>query len=233
MHHLKVQGFIFIAQITILCFLVNASKIKQSGAAIGLASHFAVKGKDPNKSIFDVWKHIFAANLSDRMYGQQDYFDALNDLTASGILSIAFEKFSSQTDLDNQAEIASWFKASGVSAHYSDQYPVAVVRHWGQQIFRNLMSSHCKRISFSSYEEYVETYPIDGCKVFEQGMKVQFVDGLDIFQDGVNAYQLFKEKCDKGESVTLQNREKVAVAQLECIRKVQSAQPYMMLQMRK
>ncbi|GLR70426.1 hypothetical protein [Agaribacter marinus] len=35
------------------------------GAVMGLASHVAVKKNDENKSIFDVWKHIFSANLED------------------------------------------------------------------------------------------------------------------------------------------------------------------------
>jgi len=200
------------------------------GAAMGLASHVAVKAKSSKNSVFDVWKHIFKANIKDRTYNQQDYFDALNHLTESKELSLAFEKFSSSSDLDNQMEIASWFKRSEISTQYSEDYPKSVMRHWGKQVIFNLMKSHCKSISFSSYDDYVKTYPIDGCNSFEQSMEIQFVGGQEIFNDGLNAYDSFKEKCDKAETVLLQDRKKVNIAELKCLEKVQESKPYMKLQ---
>lgn len=200
------------------------------GATMGLASHVAVKAKDSSKTVFDVWKNMFDANIKDRTYSQQDYFDALNNLTKSKKLSIAFEKFSSNSDLDNQMEVASWFERSEISTQYSEDYPKSVIRHWGKQVIYNLMRSHCKSISFSSYDDFVKTYPIDGCKSFEQSMEIQFVGGLEIFNDGMNAYNLFKDKCENGEMVTLQDKEKVDVAEVECLEKVQNSKPYMKLQ---
>lgn len=200
------------------------------GATMGLASHVAVKMKDSSKSVFDVWKHIFNANIEDRTYNQQDYFDALNQLTDSEQLSKAFEQFSNNSDLDNQMEIASWFKQSEISTTYSEDYPKSVVRHWGKQIISNLMKSHCKGISFSSYDDYVKTYPIDGCNSFGQSMEIQFVGGLDIFSDGLNAYNSFRAKCENAETVLLQDRNKFDVAEIKCLEKVQGSKPYLNFQ---
>jgi hypothetical protein len=200
------------------------------GAAMGLASHAAVKAKDSSKTVFDVWKNMFDANIKDRTYNQQDYFNALNNLTKSTELSIAFEKFSSNSDLDNQMEVASWFERSEISTQYSEDYPKSVIRHWGKQVIYNLMRSHCKSISFSSYDDFVKTYPIDGCKSFEQSMEIQFIGGVEIFSDGLNAYSLFKDKCENGETVALQDKEKLDVAKMKCLEKVQNLKPYMKLQ---
>lgn len=200
------------------------------GAAMGLASHLAVKAKDSSKSVFDIWKNMFDANVEDKTYGQQDYFEALSQLTKSKGLSKAFEKFSSNSDLNNQMEIASWFEGSEISIQYSKEYPKSVIRHWGKQVIYNLMNSHCKSISYSSYDDFVKTYPMDSCKSFEQSKEIQFVDGLEIFKDGLNAYSLFKDKCDNGETVTLQNKEKVNVAKMKCLEKVENLKPYMKLQ---
>ncbi|MDC8832588.1 hypothetical protein [Alteromonas gilva] len=201
------------------------------GSVMGLASHVAVKAKDSSKTVFDVWKNVFDANIKDRTYSQQEYFVALNNLTKSKELSEAFEKFSSNSNLDNQTEVASWFERSEISTQYTESYSASVIRHWGVQVMRNLMSSHCnKRISFSSYDDFLITYPIEGCKSFEQSMEIQFVDGLEIFNNGINAYSLFKDKCENGETVTLQDREKVTVAELKCLEPVQDLKPYMKLQ---
>jgi len=200
------------------------------GAAMGFASHVAVKAKDSSKTVFDVWKNVFDANIKNRTYNQQDYFDALNHLTKSKKLSIAFEKFSSNGDLNNQLEIASWFEHSGIATQLSEDYPKSVIRHWGKQVISNLMRSHCKSISFISYGDFVKTYPIDDCKSFEQSMEIQFIDGVEIFNDGLNAYSLFKDKCENGETVALQDKGKFDVAELKCLEKVQNLKPYMKLQ---
>lgn len=200
------------------------------GAAMGLASHVAVKAKDSSKTVFDVWKNMFDINIKDRTYNQQDYFEALNHLTKSKVLSMAFEKFSSTSDLDNQMEVTSWFERSDISTQLSNDYPKSAIRHWGKQVIYNLMKSHCKSVSFSSYDDFVKTYPIEGCKSFEQSMEIQFVSGVAIFNDGINAYSLFKDKCDNGETVSLQDREKVNVAEMKCLGQVQDLKPYLKLQ---
>ncbi|MBU3005447.1 hypothetical protein [Paraglaciecola arctica] len=197
------------------------------GAAMGLATHVAVKAKDSSKTVFDVWKHVFDANSKDRTYNQEDYFDALNRLAGSEKLSLAFENFSTISDLDNQMEIASWFKQTEISPEYSEDYPNSVLKHWGKQVIHNLMKSHCKSVSFSSNDDYIKTYPIEGCSSFEQTMEVQFVDGLEILHDGLNAYDSFKAKCENAARVTLQDSNKVVVAKLKCLEKVQNAKPYL------
>jgi len=197
---------------------------------MGLASHVAVKAKDSSKSIFDVWKHIFDANIEDRTYSQQDYFNAMNQLTGSEQIASAFDRFSTSNDLDNQLEIASWFKDSEISTINSKDYPKSVVRHWGKQVIYNLMQSHCKSISFNSYDDYVKTYPIDGCNSFKQSIEIQFVGGFDIFRDGLNAYNLLREKCDNAETVLFQDRKKVDVAEIQCLETIKSSKPYMKLQ---
>ena len=224
------------------CFLnKNSEPLEQSaklrryrnyydcGATMALASHFAVQAIDSNKTVFDIWKSIFEAKIKDRTYSQQDYFEALNHLSGSTELSSAFEMFGSQSDLNNQKEIASWFKSSKITLQLSQNYPETVLRHWGKQVIYHLMKTHCKRISFSSYYDYLTTYPIEGCDTFGQSLEIQFVNGVQIFKDGLNAYNMLKKHCEKGATVTLQNRQKVDVAKIRCLGTVQSAKPYMEL----
>ncbi|NVK54272.1 MAG: hypothetical protein HWE26_01550 [Alteromonadaceae bacterium] len=201
------------------------------GAAMGLASHAAVNASNSGKTVFDVWKHIFDANIEDRTYNQQDYLDALSSLIGSTELSLAFDRFSSTADLDNQKEVASWFEGSTISTQYSEDYPISIVRHWGIQVMRNLMSSHCnKRISFTRYDDYLKTYPLDGCSAFEQSMEVQFVDGSDIFKEGISVYRSFEAKCERGEGITLQDRNKKTVAEIKCLAQTQRLKPYLTLE---
>ncbi len=203
------------------------------GATMALASHFAVKANNSKQTLFDVWQHIFAANLENRRYTQQDYFDALNKLAGSPTLANSLAKFSDVEGLNNQQEISSWFQDTELSVEVSTDYPSFIIRHWGSQVVSNLMRSYCNNsVSFSTYDDYIETYPIDNCDgdVFNQTMKIQFVEGKDILADGLSAYNLFKTKCQQGGSVTLQDKEKVDVAQLKCLDKVQNPKPYMKLQ---
>ena len=204
------------------------------GAAMALASHFAVKANNSKQTFFDVWQHIFTANLVNRRYTQQDYFDALSKLTGSPTLAKSLAKFSDVEGLNNQQEISSWFQGTELSAEASTDYPSSVIRHWGAKVIFNLMHSHCnKGVSFSTYDDYIETYPMDNCDsdVFSQNMNIQFVEGKDILADGLTAYNLFKAKCQQGEAVTLQDRNNKNIAEISCLKQVPSIKPYLKLSM--
>jgi len=199
------------------------------GATMALASHLAIKAKNPNKSVFDVWKNIFNKNIKSRVYNQQDYFNELSQLTGSNLLSNALEKFSSHSDIDNHAEVSSWFEQTEITSELSFNYPSSVKRHWGKKIIYDLMEMHCGRVSYSSYDDYIKTYPLDKCKAFEHSAEIQYVNGFDIFLKGVDAYNLFREKCDQKGSVSLQDKEKINIVEVECLREVQKVKPYMRL----
>jgi hypothetical protein len=202
------------------------------GATMALASHFAIQANNPNKSVFDLWKNIFRDNLDDRSYSQQDYTKALSQLTGSTVLASALETFSNQTSEDNTLAIASWFDQTELSAISSYDYPQSSMRHWGKKIIEELMRMHCKGVSFSFYEKHVKTYPIKACDAFEHGMEIQYINGLDIFTEGIDAYNLFRNKCESKGSVSLQNREKTDITEIKCLREVPKIEPYMTFQTR-
>lgn len=197
------------------------------GATMELASHHAINKVDPNLSTFDLWKRIFNANTEDRIYNQQDYFKELKQLTGSNVLSSALETFSTVKNLDNKAAVASWFEKTNLNVMLSHDYPQSIAKHWGRQVIKNLMQMHCGGVSFSSYNDYLKTYPIEGCGAFEVGMEIQFLDGLDILHEGIDAYNLFTKKCASNGTVSLQNREKEKILDLECTRNVPILEPYM------
>ena len=197
------------------------------GAIIGLASHFAIKANNPNQTIFDLWKQMFHLNLEDRTYNHQDYFTVLSDLTGSNKLSNALNEFSTHTSIDNQAAVASWFEQSEIAIALSNDLPEPILKHWGRQTIYNLMGTHCESISFSSYDDYVKTYPIDGCESFTKSMEIQFLDGFDIFREGLSAYNSFKAKCISDKTILLQDRKKEIVGKLKCLQTVEDVKPYM------
>lgn len=187
------------------------------GAAMAFASHVAIQAKTAEKSLFDVWKQMFTANTEDQRYNEQNYFAQLSVLTGSDKLAKSLQRFSHDSNLDNQAELISWFEQSSISAILSDNYPVAVSQHWGKQIIANLMRMHCKAISFNSYDDYVSTFPIESCVAFAKSMEIQYVENTDIFQQGIAAYKLFRDKCANNSSITLQNRAKQTIAEVSCL----------------
>ena len=83
---------------------------------------------------------------------------------------------------------------------------------------------------FWSYDDFVKTYPINGCDSFEKSLEIHFINGVEIFNDGLNAYSLFKDKCENGETITLQDKEKVDIAEVKCMDKVQDLKPYLKLE---
>jgi len=190
------------------------------GATMALASHFAIQSKDASKSVFDLWKNIFKANQQDNTYNQQDYFKELTQLTGSNTLANSLDKFSKQTIVDNQLIVASWFAQTELGITLSTDYPQSMVRHWGKQVIYELMQMHCKRVSFNSYADYVSTYPIKACGAFEHSMEVQFIDGLPLFGEGIDAYNSFRTKCENNGTVFLQDREKENIAEIQCMREV-------------
>ncbi|GLR70425.1 hypothetical protein [Agaribacter marinus] len=157
----------------------------------------------------------------------------MSQLTGSKWVSNAFEKFSRSSELNNHVEIASWFKQSNMSIIYSEDYSESVVRHWGKQVIKKLMESHCNTISYSNRDDYIKTYPIKSCNAFKQGMVIKFVDGVEILRDGLNAYNSFREKCEKAETVLLQDMKKVALAEVKCLDKINEYLPYLKLQQQK
>ncbi len=199
------------------------------GAAMALASHLAIQAESPEKSVFDVWQAIFKANAVSRSYNQQDYFDQLSLLTGSETLTQALARFSRDTELDNQTEVASWFKQSGTTVSLSEDYPAAVKQHWGKQIVSDLMRTHCNAISISSYDDYLKTYPIESCKAFEKSYEIQYVGNFDIYKEGIAAYQLFRESCVNKRSIVLKNRAKQTEAEISCLSIPQNISPYMKL----
>ncbi|KKO48889.1 hypothetical protein VT06_09075 [Arsukibacterium sp. MJ3] len=204
------------------------------GAAMALASHVAIQTTAPEKSVFDVWKAIFKSNATSRTYNQQDYFNQLTLLTGSDNLSEAFARFSHDTDLDNQAELASWFQQTAIAVSLSEaslleDHPTAITQHWGQQVIASLMRMHCKSISFSKADDHVKTYPIPSCKAFEKNMEIQYVDDFDIHKQGIAAYQLFHETCTNGGKVVLKNKNKQSEAEIACITVPPKISPYIRL----
>ncbi len=200
------------------------------GATIAFASYFAIQAKDPKKSVFDLWKNIFSTNQQDRTYSQQDYLKELSKLIGSNVLASSLEKFSDQTNSDNQRAISSWFENTELSVISSSDYPKSIKRHWGKKVISELMKMHCNGVSFNSYYDYIETYPMKACNTFEQSMDVQFIGGLDIFAEGIDAYNLFRKQCESKGSVSLQNREKANVIEIQCLREVPRIKPYIRFQ---
>lgn len=199
------------------------------GAVMALASHVAIQAKAADKSVFDLWQGMFNASTANKTYSQQDYFNQLSLLTGSEQLAQALQRFSRDSGLDNHAELASWFNQTGITVSLSQHYPPAVAQHWGKQIISELMSMHCKAISFSSYDDYVKTYPIESCKAFEKSIEIQYVDDLDLYKDGIAAYQLFGEKCASNGKVVLKNKAKQPEAEISCLRVPQEISPYLRL----
>jgi len=202
------------------------------GATMALASHLAIRTKEPSKSFFDVWKRMFNVNMQDKTYNQQDYFDALSHVTSSTALSSALEMFSNQTNIDNYSVVTAWFEQTEISITSSHVYPASFTKHWGKQVIANLMQMHCQRISFSSYDDYIETYAIEGCKAFENSSEIQYLSGYDIFLEGIDAYNFFREKCELKSTVKLQNRQKVDIAEIACLSEVPSVAPYLKFETR-
>lgn len=201
------------------------------GAAMALASHYAVKTSNSDKSLFDLWKLIFKESSEKKAYTEENYFDALKQLTGSDKLPKLLARFSSQSGVNNQQEVMSWFSISGIRASLTNDYPSSVIQYWGKQVVYNLMSSHCKGISFSTYHDYIKTYPITGCEAFAQSMEVQFINGHHILNQGLAAYDSFKRACEKGGLVQLQNREKVSLAEINCQEAVPEILPYIKFEM--
>ncbi|SNY53844.1 hypothetical protein SAMN06297280_2471 [Arsukibacterium tuosuense] len=199
------------------------------GAAMALASHLAIQAKSPDKSVFNLWQGMFKANAASRSYNQQDYFDQLSLLTGSKTLAKALARFSHDTELDNQAEVASWFTQSGITVSLSEEHPAEVKQHWGKQIISDLMRTHCNAISISSYDDYLKTYPIESCKAFEKSYEIQYVGNFDIYKEGIAAYQLFRESCENNHNIVLKNRAKQPMAEISCLSIPRHISPYMKL----
>ena len=197
------------------------------GATMALASHYAVQAKNPEKTIFDVWKRIFDVNKKSRSYSQADFFNELSQLSGSSKLSHSFAMFSDQSGLNNQTVITSWFNQSQLKVVPSSNYPESITRHWGKQVIFNLMRKHCKRVSFRSFSDYIKTDPVENCKGFEKSAEIQFIDGLEIFNEGIAAYNAFKNKCQSSDMISLQDRNKALIIELPCLDEVPSIQPYL------
>lgn len=200
------------------------------GATMAIASHFAVKVKDPSKSLFDIWKIMFDVNRNDRTYNQQDYFNGLTLLTESNRLENALKAFDNTANLNNRLAIESWFEQTGINILPTSSYSNAYKKHWGIQIVKNLMIMHCNTFSFSPYDTFIKTYPVGQCKAFEKGMEIQYIDNIDIFSNSIKAYNSFREKCDSKTIVILQNRKKEKIAQLNCLYELPKVEPYMSLE---
>ena len=138
------------------------------GATMAFASHSAIQAKSADKSLFDLWRALFAASGENRHYTEQDYFNQLSQLTGSDTLAQALARFSQQDAADNQAQITAWFTDTAIAITPTTDYPQTSQRHWGRQIVLNLMQMHCNAISLSSYDDHVVAYPLGACQPFDK-----------------------------------------------------------------
>ena len=199
------------------------------GAVMSLASHLVVKAKHPDKTIFDLWGDIFKRVKSSKKsdYNQDMYFEALTALSGSSRLSDEMAHFSRSKNLDNAQVLAAFFDNTEVKAEFQYKFPSWVARHWGDEIPRRIMSMHCQRMNIGQYDDFAQLYPVAGCKPFEKTLEVRYMEDIDIRLDGITAYTLFREKCEKREKVKLKNRKKVLVAEVQCLEKVAPLEPYL------
>lgn len=196
------------------------------GAAMGFASHLAVKSNNANQSVFDVWKHIFHANIGDKNYNQQSYFNALNALIGSEKLSQLFHTFSHQTNLDNALAVMSWFDATELNISFSQDHGSTVIRHWGERIIKEVMWMYChSKAGFNYYDDYIHTQAMNSCEPFSERVEIQYMEGIDILKNGIEAYTLFRQKCENKEKVSFQNRAKTHVLELQCLKSVPVIKP--------
>ncbi|KJY92494.1 hypothetical protein CWB89_12175 [Pseudoalteromonas piscicida] len=198
------------------------------GAVMALASHYQVQATNPSLSLFDIWRHLFAQSKA-YSYNQSDYFNVLNGLIGNDRLAKVLGRFSDQRVEDNLSEIETWFEGTVLKGAVSTDYPSFYHQHWGKEIIIELMRTHCSRISLSYYDDYIKTYPIENCKVFDHDMEIQFVDGVDLLKNGGSAYQAFKAKCQRGGVVNFADRAKQPVAQIRCLDQVGALTPYIKL----
>ncbi|MEJ6476627.1 hypothetical protein [Pseudoalteromonas piscicida] len=198
------------------------------GAVIALASHLHVQANNPALSLFDIWQQLFK-HSKNHTYGPEDYFSTLDTLTGETKFANTLRRFVETKGLNNYSEIMTWFNATAIRVMPSSDYSQFYIRHWGKQVVSELMLSHCKQISFNTYDDYIKTYPIDNCKAFEQEMEIHFINGIDLLRSGVAAYQAFKNKCAAGEQVILENRTGRPVARIDCIKQVIAPDPYIKL----
>lgn len=197
------------------------------GATMAFATHLAVKAKAPELSLFDVWQHIFQHAAEHQSYGQDHYFSALKHFTGSTDLSTAFHRFSTETDLDNLAEMMAWFEPFDTPLNLSTDYPAQMQQHWGQQVVRHLMYQHCNAISIHRYDDHLETDALTGCEPFAQSHEIHKMEGLNIFGNGAAAYQLFRERCLQNGTVTFQGRESETEVAIACLQVPPELPPYL------
>lgn len=197
------------------------------GAVMALASHYAIKAKDPNKSLFDLWKNIFSKNQQNKTYNQADYFEQLNELSGSTKLSTALGEFSDSEVTNNQDAISSWFKETNLTVVASDNYPKSIARQWGERLIRELMKMHCGGPNFTTYEEYAVAHPTKGCKPLNREIEVKYLNDLHIFQNGGEAYQVLIHRCADNGVMTLSDRNKSIKIDIQCVRDVPALLPYL------
>ncbi len=62
--------------------------------------------------------------------------------------------------------------------------------------------------------------------------RLQYINGLDIFREGIDAYNLFRKKCQNERVITLQDKESANIAELKCLHKVPRIKPYIAFETR-
>ncbi|WP_440906231.1 hypothetical protein ACMZOO_08375 [Catenovulum sp. SX2] len=200
------------------------------GAVMAFASHLALQAHDNQLSLFDLWRGIFNKNLADKTYNHEDYFEVLTQLTGSDNLAAKLRVFSQQPNLGNQQAVIELFRQTKVNALVSSDYPDATRKYWGAKSIANLMRMHCNgSVSYSTYNDYIESLPIRGCQQFQQTMEIRFIAGIDIYADGIQAYQYAQQQCANKQAVLLQDRNKNSLVNMPCSSEMSDVVPYLKL----
>lgn len=58
-------------------------------------------------------------------------------------------------------------------------------------------------------------------------MDIQYVDGLDVFQEGIDVYNSFRKKCGNKDTVIFKDREKAKLIEIQCLHQVPIIEPYL------
>lgn len=161
------------------------------GTIIGFFSDAELR-RTPGQNIFSLWRYLLAEARKNGTYSQETYMQGLKTLSAGGSFTDKLTAFT-DTAIANKTEFFNSWLAELAIPH--SMYAETCQPELGVKAFSNLMTQDCGGSDFYQSNTKITLGEHLNCKTLQPRVNFNEINGINLFQNGYNAYTSAANSC--------------------------------------
>jgi hypothetical protein len=188
------------------------------GAVIALITEFALKQKYPKKDLFDFWNSLFEkAKKENYEYNEDLYFDLILDLTDNDHIVDSIKQFTDKFIKDPAGFFIPLFNTIGISLRKIKFPSGEILKEIAKKTVRAIVKMDCSsKHSITTSKHYFILHGINQCNKITKDIKIDRLEGIDIFKKPLLAHRRAEKICKKKEMLKLGFYKSKKILEIKC-----------------